>query len=151
MLALPSRRLLASLIFLYCYVCVFSDVTPPLITDMSFNANQGPSWLIRPGATLSLSFRLTDSRELATGSPPPSLSVSIGPPGSAPPSFVSASNAGGNLPSFIYSYTWLVPTVAPATTFGYSINASDAAGNWAVLSAASVLVLGASTLRLFCL
>jgi len=110
--------------------------------------------IARPGSVVTLQFRVVDDREVAQGtpaSPPASFTVVIGPQGSVPPTLTSVQNNLGNDASSTdrrYTYTWTVPSAPSFTTFGYFINVSDSVGNWRVLEAESVIMIGRWSLKL---
>ena len=120
-----------------------ADNSPPIINDIQFTTDGASSFVARGGTTVTLGFTVIDQRELAVGSPPPSFSVTIGPPGSAAPVFSFANSQNlQNGPASRYSYTWRVPDNPSFTRFGYSISVTDFVGNIDTVSADDLISIG---------
>jgi len=117
----------------------------PYISSVSLSNNAGPSqWIARAGFTLTLSFSVRDDAELADGTPPAGFLVSVGPAGSAPTTYESASNIDFGTISRSFSYSWRVPTLPSFTRVGYFIRVVDGAGNFRNISAEGAVHLGRS-------
>jgi len=117
----------------------------PYISSVSLSNNAGPSqWIARAGSTLTLSFSVRDDAELADGTPPAGFLVSVGPPGSGPTTYESASSINFLTISRSFSYSWRVPTLPTFTRVGYFISVLDGAGNVRTMSAEGAVHLGRS-------
>jgi len=129
-----------------------ADTIPAFIQSISL-VSDGPSTsLTRPGLNVTLTFTISDETDLTSASqPPPSWTVTIGPEGSAPPVFISASTPSTSR-SFVYR--WTVPTAPQFTGIGYFINISDAAGNFRSVAVSAAINIGMDcercSARMFC-
>ena len=129
-----------------------ADTIPAFIQSISL-VSDGPSTsLTRPGLNVTLTFTISDETDLTSASqPPPSWTVTIGPEGSAPPVFISASTPSTSR-SFVYR--WTVPTAPQFTGIGYFINVSDAAGNFRSVAVSAAINIGMDCercrARMFC-
>jgi len=116
-------------------------VTLPVITAVTLTSTAPDTLLAKPTSVLTLQFTVTDETALPTGTQPPaSFAVTIGPAGSAAPTFALVS--GLTATTGTYRYTWTVPSNPAFSIVGYTISVADGAGNRRSANSAGVITIG---------
>ena len=111
------------------------------MTDISFTSSAPSPLFARAAADLNLFFTVTDETALPVNAPPTGFVVTVGPAGSAAPSYIGVVVINGVF-SRRYQYRWTVPASPAFSSVGYSITAADANGTPRTVTASSVITIG---------